>query len=59
MSQTAFDVSNMVEMVKIIKTDSQTKGTGEENVLKKPGDLIPTVEVSKVSGSRNGHMTFS
>ena len=41
----------MVEMVKIIKTDSQTKATGEENVLKKPGDLIPHWRLAKCQGA--------
>lgn len=58
-SQTAFGVLNVVDIVKIIKIDSQTKGTGEESMLRKHGDLIPTLEVRKVSGRRNDQMTFS
>lgn len=36
-SQTTFNVLKMIEMVKIIKTDLQTKGMEEESMLKKNG----------------------
>lgn len=58
-SQTTLSVLKMIEIVKIIKTDSQTKGTGQESMLRKNGDSIPALEVTNVSGRRNGQMTFS